>query len=915
MKDVTNPARTSKLLVVVLLFLAARADAQARQLEMDFSRDALSLNGLWQALLNRPDEPVYKPAVAESITEWQAVEVPKGQIPGDTWDTKERPQCVWLRRDFDLSDAQAARSAVLKWNGIRFGATVWVNGKHIDAYPNIGPHTILLPDKTLQPGRNSIMLKLSAWASLEKSQSGFPLVPTGSATQGWGAKTTGIYDDIWLEFYDLACAKHILAVPDLDANTVTFRITFDSVADLPAQIETTAGILLPETGKMAGKATVGLRTADAPAEITVKLDNVKPWTPRTPILYRAELSFSYKGRICDSVAFNFGMREIKVISGRYQLNGKPLRFHGSNLVAEWNWGDYNSPFNKETKRYIVDEARNMNLNSFRTHTLPPPTDWLDIADKYGTMFIAELPILYNYGDPNFTPRQWETFHKNALLDATAWVTKLWNHPSVMVWVLTNESNKDAAWEMGTLRDHVRLLDPTRPTLRTGEQTAEAVDLHPCDNFAYSTEGALIVRMADAAARKDPQRTLGNSEYMNIFGPTEAITTRWLGRHSTDLFRQIFAEFAAEHTEVMRRTDFDLILPYMYAGWTALRGNNWRPDFPTPTAAALHSAMAPIFASLDIFDRNFLAGSGVVTDLHLINETCDDVNTTVSIIITPKDPVYVPDPNALCAAISRSEFSVNLKADSHTIRQINWPVPKEPGVYYLAAVLEATGQRPVVSQRIIRSVAVDKPSALTGCKIVILGADSSAEKWLMANRISFIDSIPSAEAKADAILIWDARRITAADRARTADILKLVETGAHLVILDQNNWDWPQLIDFQIVPAKADRFGVQRPIGVSRVFPFPSADAHPMLRGIDSEFLKRWNGLPGTIADHQISGQMLEKAEKLLWGENQNLIFAATLKRGAGEIVLCQLQLKGRLDRESKRYDPVAEQILLNLLER
>ena len=40
-------------------------------------------------------------------------------------------------------------------------------------------------------------------------------------------------------------------------------------------------------------------------------------------------------------------------------------------------------------------------------------------------------------------------------------------------------------------------------------------------------------------------------------------------------RLTFAEFAMEHTEAMRRADFDGIFPYMYAGWTRLRGNNWR----------------------------------------------------------------------------------------------------------------------------------------------------------------------------------------------------------------------------------------------------------------------------------------------------------------------------------------------------
>lgn len=52
-----------------------------------------------------------------------------------------------------------------------------------------------------------------------------------------------------------------------------------------------------------------------------------------------------------------------------------------------------------------------------------------------------------------------------------------------------------------------------------------------------------------------------------------------------------------------------------------------------------------------------------------------------------------------------------------------------------------------------------------------------------------------------------------------------------------------------------------------------------------------------------------------WGDNPKFTFAASLKKGRGEIILCQLHLKRHIDRRTKPYDPIAEQILLNLLGR
>jgi hypothetical protein len=323
-------------------------------------------------------------------------------------------------------------------------------------------------------------------------------------------------------------------------------------------------------------------------------------------------------------------------------------------------------------------------------------------------------------------------------------------------------------------------------------------------------------------------------------------------------------------------------------------------------------MAPVFASLDLFDRNFLAGTKIAIPLHLINDTHDDVRVKLYLYITPEDPLFVPDDDALAAAVYHDTDNEILKADSHTVERITIPVPAEPGVYYLAAVLRRDGHRPVVSQRTVRSLVLTKPPNLRSRRITVLGTDHIAEKWLMENRISFTDSLPGITSKADVLVIWDVRKIESADRQHAADILKLVETGSRLVILDHDNWDWPELIDFTTTP---DIPNQPRQQSASRLFPLPGAKDHPMLTGIDPEYLKRFNGLAGTIADRPLYGPALKKATRLLWGDNPKLTYAASIPIGKGEIILCQLHLKRRLDRNNKHYDPVAEPILLNLIGR
>ena len=98
-------------------------------------------------------------------------------------------------------------------------------------------------------------------------------------------------------------------------------------------------------------------------------------------------------RLLDEATNRFGMREIDVVDGNYKLNGKSLWIRGSNLVHEWEWA---SVIDGNEVDYLVTEARELNTNAFRTHTQPPSPEWSSICDEYGTMLLAEFPLLYNY---------------------------------------------------------------------------------------------------------------------------------------------------------------------------------------------------------------------------------------------------------------------------------------------------------------------------------------------------------------------------------------------------------------------------------------------------------------------------------------------------------------------------------------
>ena len=73
----------------------------------------------------------------------------------------------------------------------------------------------------------------------------------------------------------------------------------------------------------------------------------------------------------------------------------------------------------------------------------------------------------------------------------------------------------------------------------------------------------------------------------------------------------------------------------------------------------------------------------------------------------------------------------------------------------------------------------------------------------------------------------------------------------------------------------------------------------------------------TVAPGAIEGAAVEHAKRILWAKQPKTTVMAAVPAawGGGRIVFSQLDLQRRLDRSQRDYDPVAERVLLSLLDR
>jgi len=886
---------TTILIIPTLLSISASAYEGQRS-------NSILLNGLWQFAIGNGDEHAELASGHQKLN-WESVTLP-GQFIEWGEDAARTIKFVWAKRTFEVSRAQARNMAVLRWNHIAFGAAAFINGVKVGQNEPTGPYQVILPEGVLKTGQNEIVLRIPGAAGVRKAKSGYFLIPAGFASNHRRGMPA-VSDDVWIDFADSVYIKWVLAIPDLSQSKVTFRVTPAGKEKING-LTITAQVKLWPDGDITGKAETSARLIPGASPsgyehfyIEVPMPGFKPWTYENPNLYSSRIQISKDGKILDELDLRFGMRMIEVADGNYKLNGKNLWLRGSNLVFEWDWANV---ITGKEKDYLVTEAREMSMNSFRTHTQPLPRKWADICDEYGTMILAEFPVLYNYANYKFTAEEYDIWHKNVLTDAAGWMARLWNHPAVIMWVLSNESRNDSEWEMGPYHDFVCRLDPTRPTLRTGDTgTKENFDVHTCGNTVQTYEGQLQTQIQNWFHHSNG-RTTTNTEYMNIF---KRPLRQWTGVDDKEADALAYAQIGMEHTEAMRRARLDGMWPYMYAGWTKTRtGQHWKAGFARPVSAAWHSALSPTLASLDLFNSNYVVGQQVTTDLYLINDSWHDARINVDLVLTEQCPEFIPEAECLEKPLAKWSFDYDLKADTLTTLPVTWQLPQQEGNYWLTAKTTGISGRPVLSQRFVRAI---KPpqihSTIKKRTFVLLGEDKTATAYFKSKGLTTSSNIKGLNPDENLVIIWDTARLTEREKNAASLLCDFAAAGGRIIILATKSWKWNELCDVQIGST-----------GGSRVFPYEGIE-HGILTELSSQCLMRWNGLPGTVAVADLKGPAIQRGKKILWVRDHTspVVAEVPAASGDGTILFSQLDIKSRLDMARPDYDPVAEKILLNIL--
>ena len=247
--------------------------------------------------------------------------------------------------------------------------------------------------------------------------------------------------------------QDIRITPDLvnDYKDGTLTVRLWTVGKSEARLR-----LFDAAGKEVASATVRAWQESLPRQGEAMLQVKAPhlWTAETPYLYTLVVGYSSQ-----EVIQKVGFRKVEIRDAQLLVNGKPIYIKGVNRHEMDPDGGY--VVSRERMLQDIQLMKRFNINAVRTCHYPDDPLWYDLCDEYGLYLVAEANqeshgFLYEQEQraklPMFAKQILERNQRNVAVN--------FNHPSVIVWSLGNETsdsqNFTAAYQW------IRQQDPSRP---------------------------------------------------------------------------------------------------------------------------------------------------------------------------------------------------------------------------------------------------------------------------------------------------------------------------------------------------------------------------------------------------------------------------------------------------------------------
>ncbi len=309
------------------------------------------------------------------------------------------------------------------------------------------------------------------------------------------------------------------------------------------------------------------KIVSADTVVTFNIHDVHLWNGKAdPYLYSLKAEIVEGDTVLDNVCSRFGCRTFKIDpENGFILNGKEYPLRG--VSRHQDWLGIGNALKPEHHKADIDFILEMGANTIRLAHYQHDQYFYDLCDEAGLVIWAEIPYI---------SKHMPTGRENTITQMKELIAQNYNHPSIVVWGLSNEisiagSSEDLLENHNILNDLAHEMDKTRLTTiaavsmcKIDDPYLQIPDVVSYNHYFgwYGGDTSMNGPWFDKFHAKYPNIPIGMSEYgcealnWHTSNPRQGdYTEEYQAYYHEELIKQLFTRKYIWATHVWNMFDF------------------------------------------------------------------------------------------------------------------------------------------------------------------------------------------------------------------------------------------------------------------------------------------------------------------------------------------------------------------------
>ena len=494
-RDWENPAVTSLHRLAAHTPQSSWRDLDAARKELP-SDSVVSLNGDWQFSYFAAPEMVPEAWLQADLPDSNVLPVPSNwqmhgyDIPIYTnikypfpctppFVPKENPTgCYSTTFDVSAEWLSAGQTRVI-FDGVNSAFYLWCNGHWVGYSQDSRLPAEFDLTPYLQAGSNRLAVLVLRWSDgnyLEDQDM-------------W--RMSGIFRDVSLLHKPATRLANVSARPELDAcyRDAQLHLQVDVSGECAAH-QVAVWLYDGDEALLCERRAIGTAAIDEKGAyhdrllLSLPVNAPRLWSAEEPNLYRLVVALETNdGVLVEAEACDVGFRSVEIKNGLLLVNGKAVLIRGANR-HEFH-PERGQAVRPEDMLQDVLLMKRYNFNAVRTSHYPNHPYWYQLCDRLG-LYVVDEANIETHGMTPMSRLSDDPLWVGAFTErVTRMVQRDFNHPSIIIWSLGNESGHGAVQD--SMYSWVKSRDPSRPVQYEGGGANTAATDIVCPMYARVDE--------------------------------------------------------------------------------------------------------------------------------------------------------------------------------------------------------------------------------------------------------------------------------------------------------------------------------------------------------------------------------------------------------------------------------------------